>query len=128
MADRIYRGRVGRVLTPNLVEVDIDLGLGVRVLRRIVLNNYSIGSDASGTMHCLVILIGGKSVFVKVDDETIDGHVRGTIYSLEVRATGDAMIPAKDIPEGKVRDVIDWMEWSATNNHNPRIMRTAMKG
>jgi hypothetical protein len=127
MAERIYRGRVNRVVTPNLLEVDIDLGLGVHITRRIVLNNYTVG-DAEKAMHCLVILVGGKSVLVRVDDETIDGHVRGTVFTTETWNIGDAEIPTESIDNVVVRDTVAWMGWSGRNGHNPRVMRTAMKG
>lgn len=128
MAERLYRGRCSRVLTPNLVEVDIDLGLGVHITRRMVLGHYRVTDGAGDTaMHCLVILVGGKTVLVRVDDETIDGHMRGTVYSCETKFAGVPNIPTQQTEFGPVRDVVDWMTWSADNGHNPKMMRAAVK-
>lgn len=119
----IYRGRVIRVLSPNCVEVSLDLRFSVRIERSIILEGIDIQSIPPAlredAQYCLILLLAKKSVLVHTDDSGKDGYVKGRIFIAEdVR---DPPIPLEcphrvDIP---LLEVSSFYRWVGTKGYDP---------
>jgi len=102
---RVYRGRTLKVVTINCMDVQLDLGLGVNVQKRVVIEG--VGKHAlsriphhlrQAAMHCMIVLLGGKNLLVQVANvSTTDGCIICRVFI-------DAPIyvdnPALVIPKG----------------------------
>lgn len=89
---RLHSAKTIKVLDTNILEAELDVGFGTRVVRRVKLegiDNKFVPKDAkSRAMHCLVVLCGGKRLFVQADPTVIDGPVIGRVF-LEDRVFSD---------------------------------------
>lgn len=66
----LYRAKVARVVNANMIEAEIYLGFNL-VHRSIVwLSGVEVADEAlkAKAIHCLVVLIGGKKVFLEIED------------------------------------------------------------
>lgn len=66
----LYKAKVARVVGPNVIEVDISLGFNLTHNACVWLNTVPDIRDSElrdKANHCLVILIGGKKVFLDIE-------------------------------------------------------------
>lgn len=127
---RLYRGRVVRVPTYNSVEVEIDLTLGVFVRKTAVLEGLSdtlVGRRWSDAMHCLVVLCGGKTVYLSIDPSRRDGHLLARVFVPQWSPFVQADAPPPDM-DGPALEVLPAMRWAATVDFDAKQLRTAIKG
>ncbi len=81
---RLHKGRVLRVVEPHLLEVDIDVGFGVRVTRYVHLeglsDRFAPKHSRASAMHTLVIICGGKDILIYADSGKIESPTIGRVY------------------------------------------------
>jgi len=81
----LHHGKVIRVLSVNCLDVNVQLGFGVSIVRSFVLEGIEAKDIPprlrSAANHCLIVLLGGKDVVVHTDDdEKRDGFLIGRVY------------------------------------------------
>ena len=128
--NKFYRAAVNRVSTPNLLDVTIDLTLGVMIQRAVVINGFSSdGLCNDKAVQCLVTMIGGKSIYIHTDAGTRDGHIRADVFT---DAWNPPVPPAQIINiaccEQPVLVVSAWMRWAASIGYDAHALRMALKG
>lgn len=68
---RTYPARTIRVLAPDAADIDVDLGFGIHVTRRVTIEGVDRQAIPrhlkDNAAHCLVVLLGGKSLYVTLD-------------------------------------------------------------
>ncbi len=133
LPSRIYRARATKVANLGLLEVDLNLGFGVRVGKNLILE----GVDAktipqarrSDAMHCLVMIAGGRKLLVHTEDDTTrDGFIRARVY---LDAVPRGMLPAgmcqpHGMEETKV-EVSLLFGWAATTGFDVAQVRDVMR-
>jgi hypothetical protein len=81
---RLFAGRVAKVHSTNCLEIDLDLGFGVVLRKRIVLEGIQSKDihreHRRNAKHSLVLLVGGKNVIVHTDPDRQDGYLVGRVY------------------------------------------------
>lgn len=93
---RLFNARIERVVSPNVVDAYVGLGMGVMILKRVTIDhapgvprpsrpNADINPDDTfpatndEAMQCLIVLCGGKRVRIEMQEDTNDFHVVGRI-------------------------------------------------
>lgn len=111
---RLHRARTVKVLTPNSLEADIDVGFGIKVTRRVKFESIGdrfVPKDLrSRAMHALVVLCGGKDLYVQADPSGVEGCVTGRVFvASRVRSDGPWMFEPYGL-ETKYLEVSSFME------------------
>lgn len=79
----LYRAKILRVLSPVAVDAEINLGFETFTRRRIWLNSIEPVKDdeaAKRAVHCLVVMVGGKKVFLSSSEIEQVGRATGDLY------------------------------------------------
>lgn len=90
---RLFKGRTVFVLPwarehperhrPEVI-IDFDLWFGIHGHKRVIIEGIDVGrvnaAQRGHAQHCLVVLLGGKRLLVKVADPRVDGSVLGRVY------------------------------------------------
>ncbi len=129
---RLYLARTVRVISFNALEVDIDLGFGVRTRRRVRVE----GVDQLGVpapmqrlaYHCLVVLVGGKRLLVQIDNPRMEGSILGRVF-LDERVyhnpEGMASVPGLDAERLEVGLYFNWL---AGRKFDVTVVRRTLNG
>lgn len=130
--DRLFPARVVRVHGMARIEVDVDLGFGVHVNRTFALDGFdarSIPRDrASSAVHALVVLIGGKRVFVCPESTKTDAKVASIYLRDPVRGTPVGYVSDAPGVGGPILDVSMFMNWLAEQGFNVDRVRGVVHG
>lgn len=102
---RFYRARTVRIQSINCIEFQLDLNFGVSVKKHVVLEAVEKGEIPSrlrsDAMHVLVVLLGGKSALVQLEDDPgTDGYIRGRVYLDAGSERVDLSVPGVEMPVG----------------------------
>lgn len=94
---QLHKAKTIKVLATNALEVELDVGFGTRVIRRVELEGIGerfVPKDLKPrAMHALVVLCGGKRLLVQADSNTIEGPVIGRVFLDEpVKTDGPWML------------------------------------
>ena len=132
LPSRLHHARVVRVRSLNCLEVDLDLGFGISVMKRIVLEGVdyrgipkALRSDAK---HCLVVLLGGKRVVVHTDQSKQDGFILGRVY-LDERVYGKP--EGLTVPFGLTEPMLEvgaFYTWLAGKEFDVHLVKVAING
>jgi len=129
---RLYSGRTVKVLSTNCIEVALDLGFGLHLNKRIVLegvNNRSIPKKLrNAAQHALIVLVGGKRVLVHVDDTKQDGFLTGRVY-LDEKVYGEPV--GMTIPFGRetpLLEVSEFYRWLGDVEFDLKEVKAALNG
>ena len=132
LAENLLPARVIRVHGVNRVELDIDLGFGVRLSRVFSLDGVDPKTIpdgfASKAVHALVVLVGGKSVYIKPEHTRQDAR-RGSIY-LNERIHGTPVGYVADVPglPRPILDVATFLNWIAAQEFDVSLVREIVHG
>lgn len=100
---RLYRADVVRVQALDAIEVILDLNFGIHLRKRITLEGWSPQTIApklrSAAQHCMIVLLGGKSILVLTDDTNRNDTALGRVYLAEKLAP-DYTGPGLLVPPG----------------------------
>ena len=128
---RLYKGKVERVPTYNMLDAEIDLTLGVYVRRKLAIEGVDetlVKGDWSRATHCLVMFCGGHVVYLRADAQRRDEVLPARIYVPRATAIPHAEIVSEpDLPMPML-DLKAWMRWAATTGFDVRAVRAALKG
>jgi hypothetical protein len=129
---RLYAGRTVKVLSTNCIEVALDLGFGLHLNKRIVLegiDNRSIPKKyRNAAQHALIILVGGKRLLVHVDDTKQDGYLTGRVY-LDEKVYGEPV--GMTIPFGRetpLLEVSEFYRWLGDVEFDLKEVKAALNG
>lgn len=141
---RLYNARVERVVSPNVVDAYVGLGMGVMILKRVTIDHApgvprpsrpngdidptdTFPASNSEAMQCLIVLCGGKRVRIEMAEDTHDFHVIGRVG---VRAKSPPEYAAWDVAPGvTLLDVGRIMRHLAeARDYDVTTVRTALNG
>jgi hypothetical protein len=129
---RLYAGRTVKVLSTNCIEVALDLGFGLHLNKRIVLEGISNRSipkkHRNAAQHALIILVGGKRLLVHVDDTKQDGYLTGRVY-LDEKVYGEPV--GMTIPFGREKpllEVSEFYRWLGDVEFDLKEVKAALNG
>jgi hypothetical protein len=132
LVEKLLPARVMRVYSANRVELDIDLGFGVRVARSFHLDGIDPktipDAAARDAVHALVVLIGGKQVLVRPEHTRSDAR-RASVY-LNERIFGTPVGFVGEAP-GLPRAILDvavFFNWIAAQSFNVALVREVVHG
>lgn len=132
LVDQLLTARVVRVHSASRVELDIDLGFGVRLVRVFALEGVDARqipeSQASEAVHALVVLIGGKQVLVRPEHRKSDAR-RASVF-LNERVFGTPVGFVADVP-GLPRPILDvamFFNWIAARAFDIGLVREVVHG
>lgn len=132
LVDKLKPARVVRVHGVNRVELDIDLGFGVRVVRTFTIegiNHDTVPRELlKFAVHALVVLIGGKKVMVQPESELPDARL-ASVYLCE-RLHGHPVGYVADIPglPQPILDVAMFFGWLSERSFEIRLVREVVNG
>lgn len=131
LPSRLYNAHVHKVLSPNCVDVEIDLNFGITLNKNIVLEGVDTRtlSDAArrAATHCLVLIVGGRDIIIHTDDSLIDGHLKARVF-LDV--SGCDLPIGMYTPFGLIDafpEVSTIYTWAAENAFDADKVRSLMK-
>lgn len=131
-ADKLKRAKVVRIQSVNLIELDVDLGFGVSVTRVFTLDGIRVSDvprdKRREAVHCLVVLLGGKSVFVQPEN-TLPTARFARVY-LDERIHGSPVGLVQHAPgfDGPILDVSVFFEWLAGCDFSVREVKAILNG
>lgn len=141
---RVVHARVERVVSPNVVDAYVALGMGVMILKRVTIDHApglprpsrpspdispddTFPTTNSEAMQCLIILCGGKRVILETNADAHEFHI-----------TARVGVRAKHAPEqtkwnteshGPMLDVGRMMKLlSDRNDYDASAVRAALNG
>jgi len=132
LAEKLLPARVQRVHGANRVELDVDLGFGVHISRAFLLEGIDPKSIpehlVSKAIHALVVLVGGKSVFICPEHTRSDAR-RASIY-LNERIHGTPVGFVADVPRlpRPILDVATFFNWIAAQLFDVALVREVVHG
>ena len=129
---RLYPGKVFRIRSVNCIEVDLDLGFGVSLRKPIVLEGVERGDVPSyfvrRAKHCLIVLLGGKRVYVYLDSDHNEGHAFGRVF-LDQPVHGDPVGLMK--PDGLDRPLLEistFYTWLRSTDYDIEAVKEVLNG
>ena len=132
LAEKLLPARVLRVHSAGRIELDVELGFGVRISRVFSLDGVDTKSISEGSVsdavHALVVLVGGKSVFLCPEHTRADAR-RGSIY-LNERIHGTPVGFVAEVP-GLPRPILDvaiFFNWIAAQSFDISLVREVVHG
>lgn len=123
---RWFSGHTDFVHSPTSLDVRLDLGFGITCLFRVDIDcRFPSQELLSNAKHCMVVLCGGKQVFVYLDASATGG-----------RSVGRVLIEAKDPPkectievQGSIMlDVGRYMDWLMESGYPIAIVKAHING
>lgn len=132
LVDKLLPARVVRVHSASRVELDVDLGFGVRISRTFQIDGIdskAIPADqVSAAVHALVVLVGGKSVLLSPEHTKPDAR-RGSVY-LNERLHGTPVGFVGDVPglSKPILDVAMFFNWIAAQSFDVGLVREVVHG
>lgn len=130
--ERLFPARVVRVHGVARIEVDIDLGFGVHVLRTFSIDGFDGRTVpralASSAVHALVMLIGGKRVFVCPESTKADARTASLYLRDPVRGTPVGYVADAPGAGGPILDVALFMNWLAEQSFDVQRVRGLVYG
>tara|TARA_R100001086_G_scaffold120987_1_gene62317 strand:- start:1866 stop:2285 length:420 start_codon:yes stop_codon:yes gene_type:complete len=121
---------VKHIKTPNRIELSVDLGFGVHVNRVFLLADVRIDDipqeHRQAAVHCLVVLIGGKSVLV--EPEHLRENCRFARIFLTSRVYGHpvGLVLESPIFDRPVLDVGMFYQWLAGRDYDVAEVRSIL--
>jgi len=131
--DEVHSGKVCHVHSANCVEVNFTLGFDVSVRKKVVLDSV-FHADMSepqreDAAHCLIQLVGGKPVIVRVTG-FMPRRVIGVVYATGIDAAGIFADHVEHIPgHGTVVNINSLIgSMKESGNIDPDLVRKALQG
>ncbi len=129
---RLYQGRTAKIQTANVIDVDLDLTLGVMLRRSITVEGVTaatVRGQWREATHCMVLLAGGREVLVYTDERNRGGAAIGRVYVPGIAPT-NSPVPLEKPPGIDVAcvEVSSWIRWVADFGFDDRRLRSALKG
>lgn len=128
---RVYQGRVERVTGPNSLDVRLEIGFRVTIVRKLILEGIETLSLSTEmrkrASHCLVVIAGGKDVIGLVDDTGMDGHLKARLY---LPVTPDATHPGIATPawaDVPLTDIGECLRWASQHDYDAAEARKMMR-
>ena len=129
---RLLRGRTVRVMSPNLVEVELQLGFGVSIRKAVRLEGIDESSIprhcARDAKHCLVVLLGGKHLLVHTDVHRQGRILVGRVY-LDARVYGAPI--GMEVPFGMDESRLDvsvFYDWLRGCRYDVGMVKAVLNG
>lgn len=130
--DRLKPARVVRVHNVNRIEFDLDLGFGVHIHRTFSLQGFDPKSvqeaHRQAAVHAVVVLVGGKSVFVEPENDRADCR-EARVY-LNERIHGTPVGFVSNIPRlsRPILDISMFMSWLADRAFDIKLVHSVING
>lgn len=130
--DRLKPARVVRVHNANRIEFDLDLGFGVHIHRVFSLQGFDQKqvpeAHRQAAVHAVVVLIGGKSVFVEPENDRADCR-EARVY-LNERIHGTPIGFVSNIPRlaRPILDVSMFMAWLSDHAFDIKLVHAVING
>lgn len=130
--DKLRPATVVRVHCANRVEFDLNLGLGVHIVKTFTLSGFNpklvTDQNRQNAVHALVILLGGKDVLLDLDSDRAD--VRNARVYLNERIYGTPVGYVSNVPRlpRPILDVPVFMEWLAGYSFDVALVREVVQG
>ena len=131
-SDSVRPARVSRVRSVNQIELDIDLGFGVHVQKVFTLHGVHVRDvpveHRSKAVHCLVVLLGGKRVFVQPDSLAPDARFARLYLAEKIHGSPVGLVqhaPGFDRP---ILDVSMFFAWLADSGFALDEVTAALNG
>lgn len=129
LSSRPFIANVIRVDSPVSIEASLDLGFGITVLRKIILETVSISDIPEGcrdrAFHCLIVLLGGKQVLAKVDDKRRDGVLVGRVYLTQ--QLRQPPVELTKVQGYDLVDVSDLFHWLKFGRFDVEVLKAALR-
>lgn len=129
---RVYQGRVERITGPNCLDVRLEIGFRVTIVRKLILealDGSSLAIEArKRATHCLVVIAGGKDVLGIVDDTGMDGHLRARLYLPVAPPEGHPGSATPAWAGSPLTDIGECLRWASRYNFDPTEVRNMMRG
>ena len=129
---RLFPAKTARIHTPDCIEAKIDLGFGITVDRRILVDGiYGKGSKLLGydeAKHCMIVLIGGKKLLIETLDPPVHGPVRARVFldeQINERAVGMSKPHGLDSPR---LELSAFWAWLASRDFSVDDVRAVLNG
>lgn len=130
----LFRARTVRVHAPNVIEATLNLGFGIGVTRLLRLDNVSSDDLDEETRrraaHCLVVLVGGKSLLAQVaDTQTYAVPVEARVY-LNERTYGRQVGHTFNLSDAvdPVLELSPFMGWLGARGFDVDDVKRALNG
>lgn len=141
---RFFHARVERVVSPNVVDAYVGLGMGVMILKRVTIDHApglprpsrptpdinpsdTFPVTNNEAMQCLIILCGGKRVILETNADTHDFHVTARV-GVRAKHPPDQAKWNTDA-HGPLLDVGRMMKMLADqNDYDASTVRSALNG
>jgi hypothetical protein len=141
---RIFNAHVDRVVSPNVLDVRIKLGMGVDIHKRVTIDHapsvprpsrpghagIAVGETFPGSntdaMQCLIVLCGGKKVRIEALADSLDLHMSARVGVYAKQAPPDCVW---EVGETALLDVGRFMRKLAdANDYDIVAVRAALNG
>lgn len=106
LARQLYKAKVLHVDSLNSLSIDIDTGIdGVHIKRTVVLEGVFARDipvpKQRDAMHCLVVLVGGKNIAVRLGEKyRADGAVIARVFlPQKVHGSPPGIVTQEELPE-----------------------------
>ena len=126
-----YLAHVNHVIDVPRLDVTLDLGFSV-LARRVVtvsIPGLCTGTHYKDAMHCLVILVGGKEIFVETSPESGSADIVTAAVYVERPDVGRLpfTVEHKLYSTPPLMAVAECMTWSAAHNFDAKLLRATLK-
>lgn len=131
--DRLVRGKVDRIHTPNRIEVTLDLGFGVHLARHFVLDGLAFRKESDGKIRqaahrCLITLLGGKSVLVLPESRSWSCKYARIYLTERIHGTPVGLIAEIPGIGRPILEVVPFMLWLAGTDFDVKRVREVVQG
>lgn len=131
---RVVPARTVQVVHLNCIEVRLQLDFGVQLDRKIIVE--SIERDRvphrlrRPAKKALVVLLGGKALFVHTDPTAQDGYIRGRIFLNEkvYAPPAEVMMEPFGFPGRPLLEVGTCFQWLQTHEFDIGVLKEVLNG
>jgi hypothetical protein len=119
---RVYAAKTLRVVGVTELLVDVDLGYGVNVRRRLFVEGFDTVrvsvADHDRAVRCLALLLGGRRLLVQTSSFDPDANARVRVFLAERTDSGASWSAVPHGMAGHYIDVGEFFRWLASRGFN----------
>lgn len=131
-SQRYFSGKVIRILSPNRIDVSLNLEFDLTLRHAFVLEDLSLqgmsDEERNAAKHCLILLLGGKKVCVRPDPRLRDRwgsipDLRARVFRLDSASVFSSCVGYVDVLSevgSPALDVSAYMLSLATKGYEPQ--------
>lgn len=131
-ASDLREGRTIRVHSVSRIEVELDLGLGIRKRHVFALEDFHPNkiptNSRSDACHCLVTLLGGKRLLVQPENMKANARKARLFLTEKIYGSPVGMVQHAPGIERPILDVSVFMDWLSGADFDIKSVREILNG